>query len=315
MSEPLWEERHEPVLVEPILRLVGDVRPRLVFDGTVGLGGHALRILETFDDVGLYVGVDVDPRALDAARRRLAGYGSRVVLCHGSYAEADEILGDERPDFALLDLGLSTLQLSDRSRGFSFRVDAPLDMRMDPTRGRPVSEWLARARPGEIQEVLSRWGEVRGARSLARAIHARRGELRSTADLLAVVESVLPERILRDGKRNPTNQIFQALRIHVNRELEIVEEGLAAVFDRLAPGGVLAVISFHSIEDRLVKAFFRAREGRCTCPPGLPLCGCGARRELEHVTGKPIRPDEEEMERNPASRPAKLRAVRKVEAC
>lgn len=315
MDQALWEERHEPVLVEAVRRLARECEPRCVLDGTVGLGGHALALLDAIPSIERYVGCDVDPRALDVARRRLAGHGSRVELHHGSYAEADAFLDGRPPDFALLDLGVSTLQISDRSRGFSFRVDAPLDMRMDPTRGVPISEWLAGARPEEVQEVLSRWGEVRGARSLARAMCERRGRLLRTSDLLAVIEEVLPARLLRDPRRNPSNQIFQALRIRANRELEIVREGLEAILDLLPVGAVFAVISFHSLEDRIVKRFFQDRMGRCTCPPGLPVCGCGALRTVEGVTRKPIRPDAEEEARNPASRPSKLRAVRKVGPC
>lgn len=306
---------HVPVLTEAVLAALAPLDGATFLDGTVGLGGHAAALLAASDSVNV-VGLDIDEEALEHARRRLAPYADRVRLLHGSYADLRMHLGSlgyETVDGILLDLGVSSLQLDDPSRGFSFRGDAPLDMRMDPSRGATAAEWLDDVSEEELVRVLQAFGEERYARRIAHAIISsrRRVAIRSTADLVAIVHRAVPGSYFRQ-RIDPATRTFQALRIAVNRELENLERGLEESFACLAVGGRLAVISFHSLEDRQVKRFMQARAAPCTCPPGLPECLCGKAVEAEILTRKPIVPSAAESSRNPRARSAKLRVCRKV---
>jgi 16S rRNA (cytosine1402-N4)-methyltransferase len=294
---------HTPVLRDEVVRLLVPRPDGVIVDGTVGLGGHAEALLEAEPTVRL-IGIDRDPAALGLARERLARFGSRVTL--------DEF-GVDRIDGFLLDLGVSSLQLDDPSRGFSFRLDGPLDMRADPTNGVTAAEWIASAPQPEIAEVLSSYGEERYADRIARAIDEarRRGPIETTAALAAIVRDAVPAAY-RKGRIDPATRTFQAIRIRINGELDALEGGLRAGFDRLARSGVLVVISFHSLEDRIVKRFLREKTADCVCPPELPECVCGKRVEAEILTKRPVKPTAAEIEANPRARSAKLRAARKV---
>jgi 16S rRNA (cytosine1402-N4)-methyltransferase len=309
------DEIHRPVLRETVVRLLSRAPSGTIVDATVGAGGHAEALLASRDDI-LLVGVDRDAEALAIARERLVRFGDRVKLVHGNYADLARILesADFRPIVGvLLDVGVSSLQLDDPDRGFSFRRDGPLDMRMDRSSSLSAADWLAAAPQEEIEDVLRRFGEERYAGRIARAIaEARlREALRTTQALCRVIHGAVP-RAYFAGPIDPATRTFQAIRIRVNRELDSLERGLAAGFDALSIGGVLVVISFHSLEDRIAKEFLRERAAACVCPPDLPECVCGKRVEAEILTRRPIRADADEVAGNPRARSAKLRAARKV---
>ena len=314
---------HRPVLlgeaVELILGdrqdLLGGGRPGIVVDATVGLGGHAERLLGEDPTLHL-VGIDRDEQALAFAAERLAPFGDRATLVHGDYRNLDRHLDDldlGEIDALLLDVGVSSMQLDRGERGFSFRVDAPLDMRMDRSRGPTAAEWLADAAEREIVDVLFRYGEERYARRIARAIvrGRERKPIGTTGRLADVVRRAVPGTA-RAERIDPATRTFQAIRIAINDELGALEQGLAVGFARLAVGGTLVAISFHSLEDRIVKRFLRDRAAACTCPPDLPECACGKRIEAEILTRRPITASEAEVADNPRARSAKLRAARKV---
>lgn len=265
-------------------------------DGTVGLGGHAREILRRSAPDGRLLGVDRDGQALAIAAQRLAGFGPRVRLAQADHRDLPGLLGEERPRGVLLDLGVSSLQLDAAARGFSFQREGPLDMRMDQGQGVTAAELVNRLPERELADLIYKWGEERGSRRVARAIaHARaRAPLRTTAELAAVVRRALPRP--RRGGIDPATRTFQALRIAVNRELAGLGESLAALAGRLAVGGRLAVIAFHSLEDREVKQSFRA------------LAASGFRL----LTRKPVRPGADEERRNPRSRSARLRAIERA---
>jgi len=306
---------HTPVLRDEVVRRLIPRPDGVIVDGTVGLGGHAEALLDAEPSARL-IGIDRDPVALDRAREYLTRFGSRVTLVHGSYRDLERLLdelGVDRIDGLLLDLGVSSLQLDDARRGFSFRLDGPLDMRADPTSGATAADWIASAPQPEIAQVLASYGEERYAKRIARAIdEARRREpIATTAALAAVVRAAVPAAYRR-GRIDPATRTFQAIRIRINGELDALEGGLRAGFDRLARGGVLVVVSFHSLEDRIVKRFFREKEADCICPPELPECVCGKRVEAEILTKRPVTPTPTEIGANPRARSAKLRAARKV---
>jgi len=306
---------HTPVLCAEVVALLSSLAGGLLVDGTVGLGGHAEALLERVPRIRM-VGIDKDPQAIEAARGRLARFAARVVCTHGDYRDLDRLLdelGVGSVDGLLLDLGVSSMQLADARRGFSFRQDGPLDMRMDPTKGHPASEWLAVATQVEIAEVLADYGEERYAARIARAIDTarRREPIRTTEALAKIVRTAVPAAY-RHGRIDPATRSFQAIRIHINAELDALAQGLAKGFERLAPGGILAVLSFHSLEDRIVKRFLLERAAACTCPPDLPECVCGKRIEAEIMTRRPLTARADEVRENPRARSAKLRAARKV---
>ncbi len=309
------ERLHVPVLARDVIRLL-DPRPGNLFvDGTVGLGGHAEALLEAEPEVRV-VGIDRDEAALEHARRRLGRFGDRAVLVHGTYGNLDQLL-DQRGvgpiAGLLLDLGISSLQLDDDARGFSFRADGPLDMRMDRSRGVTAAEWLTLVSPEELERVLRQYGEERYARGIARAIVRERiaRPIETTAQLRDVVHRAVP-RVYFAQRIDPATRTFQAIRIALNEELAQLSLGLRRGFARLSKGGTLAVVSFHSLEDRMVKSYFRDLAAACVCPPDLPACACGKRVEAKILTLKPVVPAEDEVAANPRARSAKLRACRKV---
>ena len=305
---------HVPVLSDQVVALLAEVPAGLFVDATLGLGGHAAAVLKATPALRL-VGLDRDPRALELARERLQPFSGRVRLVNRRFADLPAVLeelGEERPTAILADLGCSSLQLDSPERGFSFLADGPLDMRMGD-RGRTAAELVNSAEEGELMRILWEYGEERRSRAIARAIVARRSRqpLATTRDLVEVVMGVLGPG--RRGRIHPATRTFQALRIAVNDELGQLESFLEPAAEALAPGGRLAVISFHSLEDRIVKHTLRRLEGRCVCPPDLPICRCGARRLVRRLNRKPIRPTETEVRANPRARSARLRAAERVE--
>jgi 16S rRNA (cytosine1402-N4)-methyltransferase len=302
---------HVPVLYHQVLSALKPRAGGRHIDGTLGLGGHALGILETSSPDGEVLGLDRDQAALELAGARLSKYGKRVHLRHGSFARMQEIAAEldwSAVDGVLLDLGVSSMQLEDPQRGFSFRHDGPLDMRFDATQSLTAAELVNEARQEELVEILTSYGEEPRARRVARAIVAAR-PMSTTLELAEVVSRVAARK--RRGL-NPATRTFQALRIAVNDELESLAAGLMQAIELLAPGGRLVVISFHSLEDRIVKRTF-ARESRdCICPPRQPTCTCEHQAHLRLLTKGPLRPDESEVQKNPRARSARLRAAERI---
>ncbi len=277
-------------------------------DGTLGAGGHAQGILQASAPDGLLLGLDVDPQALQLARQRLAPFASRSFILHASYItlrEQIQALGWPLVDGVLLDLGLSSMQLDTPERGFSFQADAPLDMRFDPDNPLTAAHLVNSLSEKELADILYTYGEERRAYQVARAILAAR-PLHTTGQLAAVVAQVTGSG--RPGM-HPATRAFQALRIAVNHELESLEQVLPQALAALAPGGRLAVISFHSLEDRLVKQFFRRESRDCVCPPRQPICTCGHKASLIEITRQPLFPTEAEVQQNPRARSARLRVA------
>ena len=279
-------------------------------DGTLGAGGHAAGLLAGSDPGGQLLGMDVDPQALALAHQKLAPFGERAWLKKAPYTSLpDQLveLGWDSVDGILLDLGASSMQFDTPERGFSFLVDGPLDMRFDPsnplTAAQIVNEWPEQ----ELADILLRYGEEPASRRIARAIIASR-PVGGTRQLAAVVERVQHRR----GPHHPATQTFQALRIAVNAELESVEKILPMAVQALAPGGRLAVISFHSLEDRLVKDYFRRESKDCICPPRQPICTCGHKASIKEISRRPITPTETEIDQNSRARSAKLRVAEKL---
>lgn len=279
-------------------------------DGTLGGGGHAAGILERSSPAGRLLGIDADPTAIAISIERLAEYGPRVTLVNANFAQLAEIAaqyGFCPADGILLDLGLSSLQLASGERGFSFQVEGPLDMRFNPHQGNPASELVNELSTPELADILYRYGEERQARRIARAIVAAR-PIHTTRQLAEVVARAVGRR----GKIHPATRTFQALRIAVNDELSALSQALPQAVEFLAPQGRLAVISYHSLEDRLVKQFYRRESQDCICPPEVPVCRCHHRATLEIVTKKPITPSELELKANPRCRSAKLRIAARL---
>lgn len=310
--------RHVSVMPGEVVELLAPRSGGLYLDGTVGGGGHARLILEASAPDGRLIGLDRDPSALDAAGGELTPFGARVTLLCGSFADlAGHLasLGVEAVDGILLDLGVSSHQLDTPARGFSFREDGPLDMRMDPAQPEGAAELLARADEDALKRIFREYGEERWAGRIAREIVKVReaAPLTTTRQLAELVCRVVPGGYVPQ-RIHPATRVFQALRIAVNGELEALEAGLAAALDGLNPGGRLVVISFHSLEDRLVKQFFRAAAGPCICPPRLPVCVCDRRAQVKILTPRGVRPTEGEIAANPRSRSAVLRAIERLAA-
>lgn len=281
-------------------------------DGTLGGAGHAKLILEAAPGVRL-IGLDRDPAALAKAEAVLRAYANQVSLHHRTFDQAGEVLQDlgvESLDGMLLDLGVSSHQLDTPERGFSFRHDAPLDMRMNPTVGDTAADVVNQWEEQELSKIFFQYGEERYARRIARRIVERRQEepLARTGELAELIRDAVPGG-RRPSRIHPATRVFQALRIQVNQELEQVETGVARAIDLLRPGGRLVVISFHSLEDRIVKNLFREQAKGCICPPRLPVCQCNHRPKVKILTRKGIRATEAELEMNVRSRSAVLRAI------
>lgn len=299
-----------------VLRYLAPRPGGIYLDGTLGGGGHGHLILEASGPGGLLIGLDRDPAALAAARIRLAPFGDRAILRQGNYAEMAvhlDQLDIDRLDGILLDLGVSSHQLDTASRGFSFREDGPLDMRMNPGEGGSAATVIAEADAEELKRIFREYGEERWAGRIAREIVAVRARqpIVTTAQLAELVSRVVPRG--RAAQRiHPATRVFQALRIHVNGELEHLKAGLAIGWRRLKVGGRLVVISFHSLEDRIVKQAFRALTTGCICPPRLAVCTCGRQPIGRLLAGKAVRADEEETKANPRARSAVLRAIEKL---
>lgn len=313
------KEQHLPVLAEEVMRMLAPRPDSLHVDCTVGGGGHTERILEAASPDGRVLGLDADPAAIERVGERLARFGDRLVLRQANFRELAEVApeaGFGAVDGVLLDLGLSSFQLADAERGFGFRTGGPLDMRFDPSGGEPAAGLLARLDEAALADVFRRYGEEPHARRIARAVVDSRptAPVETAEELAALVERTAPRRPGPRGRIHPATRVFQALRIAVNDELGALAAGLAAALDLLRPGGRLVVLSYHSLEDRLVKRFIAAERRGCTCPPSFPVCVCGRVPRLRSVGPQPVVPSETEVAANPRARSARLRVAERLAA-
>jgi len=305
---------HVPVMLEPVIRELNIKPDGIYVDGTLGGAGHSSVIASKLT-TGLLIGVDRDRDAIEAASGRLAPHGGRVMIVKDEYVNIPEILkahGIPGVDGILLDLGVSSWQLDAPERGFSYMNDAPLDMRMDREQLRTAADIVNEEDERELTRILREYGEEKFAGAIARRIVARRklGPIRTTGELVGIVEESIPRKAKLKGG-HPAKRTFQALRIALNGELDEISQAVEDLADCLNPGGRFAVITFHSLEDRIVKDGFRTLENPCVCPPDFPVCVCGRKSKGRVLTRKPILPDEEEIRLNPRAKSAKLRVFEK----
>jgi 16S rRNA (cytosine1402-N4)-methyltransferase len=307
---------HTPVMLEKVLQSLRCKPGGIYVDGTLGGGGHARAILENTAPDGLLIGIDRDDDALLESEKRLQPFGQRKILIKGNFADIGEILTNlniRKVDGILLDLGVSSHQLDTADRGFSFSLDAPLDMRMDQSSRYSAYDLVNLSPEKELRQVIRDYGEEPMAGRIARAILAKRASapIRTTIELADVVCRAVRRQGVRK-KVHPATRTFQAIRIAVNQELSNLSTAMDAGIDQLGQGGRFSIISFHSLEDRIVKETFRSWEGRCQCPPGLPVCQCQREAKLRVLTRKPLRPEASESETNPRARSARLRTAEKI---
>lgn len=310
------EFQHKPVMLNEVIDSL-KIRPEGTYvDGTLGGAGHSSQIARRLSGEGRLFGFDQDAVAIEAAAKRLEPYKDRVSIIRSNYSEMRERLselGVRSADGILLDLGVSSYQLDDAQRGFSYRADAPLDMRMDQRQKLSAREVVNGYSIGELTRVIREYGEERFARNIAKHITAEREKkpIETTGELISIIKAAIPAKA-REGGGHPAKRTFQAIRIEVNRELDVLSDSLDGMIDLLADGGRICVITFHSLEDRIVKEVFRRNENPCTCPPEFPVCVCGKKSKGHVITRKPIIPSVEETEENPRSKSAKLRVFERT---
>jgi 16S rRNA (cytosine1402-N4)-methyltransferase len=317
-GDGVTEDGHTPVLAEEVVTILSPRPGGLQIDGTLGGGGHTERILEASNPDGRVLGLDADPAAIARVRARLTRFGDRLVLRQANFRELADVApsaGFGAVDGLLLDLGLSSFQLADAGRGFGFRTAGPLDMRFDPTRGVTAWEMLATLDADELAALFRRYGEEPHAMRIARSIVRERAVTPiATADRLAAVVASTVLETRGPHRIHPATRVFQALRIAVNDELGALETVLSAAMDLLRPGGRLVVLSYHSLEDRIVKRFVAAERKGCVCPREVPICVCGRVPRLRAVGRQPVMPTELEVSVNPRARSARLRAAERLAA-
>jgi 16S rRNA (cytosine1402-N4)-methyltransferase len=309
------EFSHLPVLPEEVIRFLIPEDGKTYLDGTLGGAGHAALILEKAPEA-LLIGIDRDQAALAAAGARLAPHEKHIRLVHGDFADVAEhlnSLGIEALDGFILDLGVSSHQLDTRERGFSFQQEAPLDMRMDTSSGDTAADLVNTLPERELERIIAEYGEERWAKRIASFIVRERTEslITTTFRLVDIIKGAVP-KAKWDERIHPATRTFQALRIAVNTELDSLEQGMRAALDLLKPGGRGVIISFHSLEDRIVKHIFREYAEGCTCPRQMPICVCGKQPRVKVLTGRPVTATQAETDENPRARSAKLRAVEKL---
>jgi 16S rRNA (cytosine1402-N4)-methyltransferase len=308
--------RHQSVMPDEVIQFLNPRPGGAYLDGTLGGGGHARLILERCTPGGMLIGIDQDQEALRATGKRLTEFGTAAQLVHGNFGELDshlDNLGIATLDGFILDIGVSSHQLDSSQRGFSFQHDAPLDMRMDTSQGQTAADLLNELPEEELMRIIWDFGEERWAKRIASFIVKARQEapIKGTFQLVDIIKGAVP-KAKWDERIHPATRTFQAVRIAVNRELDNLEKGLRAAIEHLKPGGRGVVISFHSLEDRIVKHIFREYTTGCTCPRNLPVCVCNNRPRVQILTNRPVMAGDTEISGNPRSRSAKLRAVEKL---
>lgn len=306
---------HIPVLLDEVIEGLNIKKDGIYVDGTLGGGGHSQYIAKKLSS-GKLIGIDQDQEALTKAREVLKDYAENVILVHDNYENIKNILEDlgiEKIDGILLDIGVSSHQLDEKSRGFSHNKDALLDMRMDKTNSFTARELVNTYSEKELEEIIWNYGEDRWAKRIAEFIVEARKEkaIESTMELVTVIKKAIPKGARRGGP-HPAKKTFQAIRIEVNRELEVLKDSIPKMVETLNIGGRIAIITFHSLEDRIVKNSFKELYKDCICPPEFPQCICDKKREIEIITRKPITPSKKEIKENPRSRSAKLRIGEKI---
>ena len=307
--------RHTSVLLEPSIEQL-QIRPNGIYvDGTLGGGGHSYHIAERLTEDGRLIGIDRDEDAICAASKRLEPFTDRVTIVKNNYGNIREVLDRleiSQVDGILLDLGVSSYQLDTAERGFSYMADAPLDMRMDREESRTAWDIVNTYSEQELFRVIRDYGEDRFAKNIAKHIVKQREEkpVETTGELVKIIQGAIPMKVQKTGG-HPAKRTFQAIRIELNRELTVIDEVIDTMIDVLKPGGRLCIITFHSLEDRIVKSRFRTAENPCICPREFPVCVCGRKSKGHVVTRKPILPSETEREENPRARSAKLRVFEK----
>ena len=310
------EFEHTSVLLKETIENLR-IKPDGVYvDGTLGGGGHSYRIASALHEGGRLIGIDQDEAAIEAAGRRLAPYRDRVTLIRDNYCNAVQVLrqrGIEKVDGIVLDLGVSSFQLDNAERGFSYRYDTALDMRMDLRQTLTARDIVNQYTEPELYRVIRDYGEEQFAKNIAKHIVKARADkpIETTGELNEIIRAAIPAKMRATGG-HPSKRTFQAIRIECNRELEVLRDSVDALIGLLHPGGRICIITFHSLEDRIVKTAFRRNENPCTCPPDFPVCVCGHAPEGRLVNKKPIEPTEEEKERNSRSKSAKLRILEKL---
>lgn len=309
------EFKHVSVLLQEAVDGL-QVKPSGIYvDGTLGGGGHSYEICKRLDSEGRLIGIDQDAEALEAAKKRLEEFSDRTTFVKSNYEHMTEVLkelGIDKIEGILLDLGVSSYQLDNAERGFSYMEDAPLDMRMDREQHISAKIIVNEYPEGELFRIIKEYGEERYARNIARNICRKREDkpIETTFELVDIIRASMPAKA-RNGKGHPAKRTFQAIRIECNRELEVLREALDHMVDLLSDGGRISIITFHSLEDRMVKTSFRQYEDPCTCPPDFPVCVCGKKPKGKVITRKPILPSEEETEQNTRAKSAKLRVFEK----
>ena len=312
------EFKHVSVLLQETIDGL-NVKPDGIYvDGTTGGGGHSYEICKRLGENGRLIGIDQDAEALAAAEKRLEPFAGIVTLVKSNYAQMKEVLkqlGIEKVDGIVLDLGVSSYQLDNAERGFSYREDGPLDMRMDREQTLTARDIVNDYPESELYRIIKEYGEERFAKSIARNICKRRQDkpLETTFELVDIIRNSMPAKA-RNGKSHPAKRTFQAIRIECNQELEVLRQALDEMVNLLKDGGRISIITFHSLEDRMVKTSFRRQENPCTCPPDFPVCVCGNKAKGKVITRKPILPSEEECEQNTRSKSAKLRVFERIES-
>ena len=307
------EFKHKSVLLEETIEGL-KVKPDGIYvDGTLGGAGHASEVCRRLSAKGRFIGIDQDQDAIVAASERLAAYKDRVTIIRSNYCYmVNELknLGIHQVDGIVLDLGVSSYQLDNEERGFTYRVDAPLDMRMDQRQSRTAADIINGYEEKELYRIIRDYGEDKFAKNIAKHIVAARQEkpINTTGELTEIIRRAIPMKIQAAGG-HPAKRTFQAVRIELNRELDVLRESLDGMIDILGDGGRICVITFHSLEDRIVKTIFRKNENPCTCPPDFPVCVCGKKPKGKVITRKPILPGEQELEENSRSKSAKLRII------
>lgn len=305
---------HVPVLLDEVMTWLAPVPGGVYADGTLGGGGHSAAILERMRGEGMLYGIDRDPAAIRAATERLKSF-SCFTAVHGNFHDIKTLLPKGTAlDGGLLDLGVSSHQLDAPERGFSYHEDAYLDMRMDPTRGETAAEWLARVTEEEFIRALYDFSDEKWAARIARVLMEKRAEkpVETTADLVAVVDAAIPKAVRRKDTGHPARRTFQAVRVSVNEELDPLPQALEDWMSVMKPGGRLCVITFHSIEDRLVKRAFQKMKNPCVCPPKAPVCTCGRKPVARILAGGAVAPGKEEMQKNTRAQSAKLRVAERL---
>ena len=314
MSEDI-QFKHKSVLLEEVIEEL-DLKPDGIYvDGTLGGAGHSSEMLRRAE-IKKLIGIDQDPDAIKAASKKLESYGERAVIVKSNYENIGEIIKSQnidKVDGILLDLGVSSYQLDTPDRGFSYMSDAPLDMRMDTESVKTASDIVNDYSEQELFKIIRDYGEDRFAKNIAKHIVAARSKkkIETTFELNEIIRASIPAKVRETGG-HPSKRTFQAIRIELNRELEVLENSIGEMIDLLNDKGRLCIITFHSLEDRIVKAAFNTAERPCVCPPGFPVCVCGRKSKGKHLTKKAILPTEEEMEENPRSKSAKLRVFERV---